>query len=146
MASPYIADTDDRNQEFRCQVLREQPFRGTTTDVSQVTERCNVDYQFLSCAPCDGDSADLAIESAPASSGAPQPAVTLPLRTKTAGTPGVRKTAFRKQSQRPAWFPGIYGTLSAKERVCVLSLAASFRKATAMDFTSRNIRGNRWNL
>ena len=26
---PYIADTDDRNQEFRCQVRREQPFRST---------------------------------------------------------------------------------------------------------------------
>ena len=62
VAKPYIADTDDRNQEFRCQVLREQPLRGTTTEVSQVTERCNVDYQFLSCAPCDGDSADLAME------------------------------------------------------------------------------------
>ena len=35
VASPYIAD---------CQVLREQPFRSTTSDVSQVTERCNVDY------------------------------------------------------------------------------------------------------
>ena len=27
VAKPYIADTDDRNQEFRCQVLREQPFK-----------------------------------------------------------------------------------------------------------------------
>ena len=26
---PYIADTDERNQEFRCQVRREQPFRST---------------------------------------------------------------------------------------------------------------------
>ena len=48
---PYIADTDDRNQEFRCQVRREQPFRSTTNDVAQVTDSCNVDYQFLSCAP-----------------------------------------------------------------------------------------------
>ena len=48
VAKPYIADTDDRNQEFRCQVLREQPFRSTSNDVAQVTDRCNVDFQFLS--------------------------------------------------------------------------------------------------
>ena len=52
----------------------------------------------------------------------------------TAVTPGVRKPAFRTQSQRPAWFPDIFGALSAKERACVVSFAASFRKAAAMDF------------
>ena len=49
--TPCIADTDDRNQEFRCQVRREQPFRSTSNDVAQVTDRCNVDFQFLFCAP-----------------------------------------------------------------------------------------------
>ena len=48
---PYIEDTDERNQEFRCQVRREQPFRSTTNDVAQVTNRCNVDFQILMCAP-----------------------------------------------------------------------------------------------
>ena len=47
----FIADDDERNQEFRCQVVREQPFRSTSNDVTQVTDRCNVDYQFLPCAP-----------------------------------------------------------------------------------------------
>ena len=48
---PYIADTDDRTQEFRCQVHREQPFRSTTNDATQATDTCNVDFQFLACAP-----------------------------------------------------------------------------------------------
>ena len=48
---PYIADTDERNQEFRCQVMREQPFRSTSNDCAQVANRCNVDFQFLHCAP-----------------------------------------------------------------------------------------------
>jgi len=141
VAKAYIADTDDRNQEFRCQVLREQPFRSTTTDVSQATERCNVDFQFLACAPRDGAAADLPIESAPASSGAPQPAVQLRLREKTSVTRSVRKPAFIKRPQRPAWFPGIFRALSAKERACVVSFAAAFRKAAAMDFYTTKYQG-----
>ena len=31
--------------------MREQPFRSTSNDVTQATNRCNVDYQFLACAP-----------------------------------------------------------------------------------------------
>ena len=47
----FIADDDDRDQEFRCQVIREQPFRSTSNDVCQATDSCNVDFQFLTCAP-----------------------------------------------------------------------------------------------
>ena len=47
----FIAEDDERKQKFRCQVVREQPFRSTSSDVSQATDRCNVDYQFLPCAP-----------------------------------------------------------------------------------------------
>ena len=49
--TPYIEECEDRNQEFRCMVRREQPFRSTSNDVAQVTNRCNVDFQFLFCAP-----------------------------------------------------------------------------------------------
>ena len=59
----------------------------------------------------------------------------------TAVTRGVRKPAFSKQSQRPAWFPGIFAALSAKERACVVSFAASFRKAAAMDFYITKYQG-----
>ena len=34
IVSPFIAETDERNQDCRCQVKREQPFRSTTNDVS----------------------------------------------------------------------------------------------------------------
>ena len=44
-------DKDDHNQEFRCQVCREQLFRSVSNDVAQATNRCNVDFQFLFCAP-----------------------------------------------------------------------------------------------
>ena len=49
----FVDDTDDRNQRCRCQVKRDQPFRSTTNDVSQVSNRCNVDFQFLMCAPVE---------------------------------------------------------------------------------------------
>ena len=65
VTTPYIAENDDRNQEFRCQVLREQPFRSTSNDVAQAANRCNVDFQILFCAP-----PVLAVDAAPASGGA----------------------------------------------------------------------------
>ena len=107
---PYIADTDDRNQEFRCQVRREQPFRGTTNDVTQATDRCNVDFQFLPCAPplpplClparDGDAPQVAAGSASPDSGAAQPATSTTassrqrLRKKTRPLQGARKLALK---------------------------------------------------
>ena len=61
VARVFIAEDDERKQEFRCQVVREQPFRSTTNDVAQSTNRCNVDYQFLPCAPplpADGQDSD----------------------------------------------------------------------------------------
>ena len=51
VSTVFIAEDDERKQEFRCQVVREQPFRSTSNDVAQATDRCNVDYQFLCCAP-----------------------------------------------------------------------------------------------
>ena len=62
----FIAEYDERKQEFRCQVVREQPFRSTSNDVTQATDRCNVDYQFLPCAPplppdADGSNASDAV-------------------------------------------------------------------------------------
>ncbi len=73
--TPYIADTDDRNQESRCHVQSEQPLRRTSDDVAQVTDRCNVDFQSLFCAPPQPpEDGELAAHAAAASSGTPQPA------------------------------------------------------------------------
>ena len=37
VAKAFIANDDERNQEFRCQVVREQPFRSTSNDVTQAS-------------------------------------------------------------------------------------------------------------
>ena len=163
---PYIAETDDRNQEFRCQVKREQPFRSTSNDVAQVLDRCNVDFQFLECAPSMPiDDEDPGTPTALASSGALQPAVpgdgapqpvasadlltaaSLPQRRRlTKKTPGIVKkidkkaSIARKPSDTPAWFPG-WTNLSKKERACIASFAASFQKAAAMDFYITKYQG-----
>ena len=66
----FIAEDDERKQKLRCQVVREQPFRSTSSDVTQATDRCNVDYQFLPCAPPlppdakDSDATQLVVDSA----------------------------------------------------------------------------------
>ena len=149
---PYIADTDDRNQEFRCQVRREQPFRSTTNDVTQAADRCNVDFQFLPCAPPlprddeepapDNDAPQLEADSARANSGAAQPAVPRRrrIRKKTGVVKDVGKPAVKKRWQRPAWFPGS-ASLSSKDKACVTSFAAAFRKAASMDFYITKYQG-----
>ena len=48
---PYVEMDEDRNDQYRCKVVREQPFRSASSDVSQSCDRCNVDYQFLPCPP-----------------------------------------------------------------------------------------------
>ena len=94
---PYIADTDDRNQEFRCQVRREQPFRSTTNDVAQVTDSCNVDYQFLSCAPpLPPDDKEPPRDSAASPLAQPVVAARCRLRKKTPVLRGGRKPVLKK--------------------------------------------------
>ena len=79
--------------------------------------------------------------SVPVNSGAPQPAGRPRLNKKTTVAPGVRKTAFDKQPQRPSWLPGIFYALPPEEQACVMSFAASFRKAAAMDFYITKYQG-----
>ena len=129
----FIADDDERNQEFRCQVVREQPFRSTSNDVTQVTDRCNVDYQFLPCAPpLPADTDDNNVTQLPGTR------VSRRLRTKT--RPGVTKAASPVRFKKPPWFPKAM-TLSQKEQRCILSFAASFQKAAAMDFYITKYQG-----
>ena len=125
VAKVFIAEDDDRKQEFRCQVVREQPFRSTSNDVTQATARCNVDYQFLACAPplpadaedsnatqlvaCSpapddaasttgqhGDATQLANATSVVANNASQPFARRRLRTKT--RPGPTKAASQLRS------------------------------------------------
>ena len=141
----FIAEDDERKQEFRCQVVREQPFRSTSNDVAQSTDRCNVDYQFLSCAPplpTDGQDSDAtqlaACNPSEAANVALQPAAGRRLRTKT--RPGATKYGSRVRHKKPPWFPASM-TLSSREQRCIQSFAASFQKAAAMDFYITKYQG-----
>ena len=58
----YVEETDDRNQKHRIQVVRTQPFRSASNDVCQVCNRCNVDYQFLACAPSEVAAAPVIVK------------------------------------------------------------------------------------
>ena len=49
--TPVVATTDIHNEFGRVLPKRDNPFTGSTSDVSQVTLRCNVDVQFLPRAP-----------------------------------------------------------------------------------------------
>ena len=47
VTTPYVAHTDDDNNEYgRCIVRRHNCFRGSSNDVCQVVLRCNVDLQY----------------------------------------------------------------------------------------------------
>ena len=65
VSEPFTQEEDDRNQQYRCQVKREQPFWSTSDDICQVTDRCNVDYQFLFCAPLPSSKIEAVPESTP---------------------------------------------------------------------------------
>ena len=154
----FIEEDDDRKQQFRCQVVREQPFRSTSNDVSQVTDRCNVDYQFLPCAPPlppdteDSDVVQLAVDSAlamPASDSATtqqddalQSVARRRVRTKTRFGATKADTQLRTQVRfkRPPWFPRT-STMSPRELRCIQSFAASFEKAASMDFYITKYQG-----
>jgi len=140
VSQPYIEETDDRNQQFRCQCRREQPFRSTSNDVCQVTDRCNVDFQFLFCAP------SLPPAESPQSNGsASQPAAAVPgkdeasrppkRRRLTQKTPACHQRPVHKRAadDSPSWFPSAT-SLSSSERACIRSFAASFQKAHAIGY------------
>ena len=140
VSEPHIEETDGRNQQFRCQLRREHPFRSTSNDVAQVSDRANVDFQFLSCAPPappDAQPAGAGNEAATATTGSTRQR----LRKKTRAVPAVQKPAFKKQPRSPTWFPGSFATLTSQEQACATSFAASFRKAAAMDFYITKYQG-----
>ena len=129
--------------EALCQVVREQPFRGTTNDVMQTTNRCNTDHQFLTCVPPppaddsvttnDGDVVRSSTCTDPGVGSAIQPSARRRIRTKT--REGSTKVASQQppRSKKPPWFPNA-AKLSSGERGSILSFAAAFQKAASMDF------------
>ena len=159
----FIAEDDERKQQFRCQVVREQPFRSTSSDVSQATDRCNVDYQFLPCAPPlppdaeDSDATQLVVDSAlplpPPDSATTQQGDVLQsaarrrLRTKTrlGATKAVTQLRSQVRFKRPPWFPRTT-TLSSRELGGIQSFSLHHLKKSCSHvfFTSRIIKGSRW--
>ena len=164
----FIAEDDERKQEFRCQVVRGQPFRSTSNDATQAIDCCNVDYQLLPCAPplppdaednnatqlaaCPpandsataqhGDVTQLADCTNLAANNAAQPSARRRLRTKTRSgvTKAVSQTRSQVRFKKPPWFPKSV-TLSSREQRCIQSFAASFEKAAAMDFYITKYQG-----
>ena len=152
VGEPFVDSTDDRNQRCRCQVRRDQPFRSSTNDVCQVSNRCNVDFQFLMCAPVE--SAVVADENQP--SGASQPAQVEALapaqvtkrRRLTRKTPGATKatpavgngSALVYQSSARKWLYAC-GPLQPADQGVVESFQVAFQKAFSMDFYITKYQG-----
>ena len=130
VTEPYIEETDDRKQEYRCQLKREQPFRSTSNDVCQATDGCNVDYQFLSCAPPRAPDASDASQLAP-----PSPK----RRRLTKNAPGFIK---QHAPSRAKGLKYLYGCdLAGVDSKMLLGFAAAFRKAYGMDFYITKYQG-----
>ena len=145
--SPFVEESDDRSQHYRCQLKREHPLRSTSNDICQVTDRCNVDYQFLGCAPvhCSDDS------------GAFQPAPPMGLtggkrltkKTKPAPPMGLtggkrltKKTKITKKYRTGTCEKWLYGCNTKNvDAKLLLSFTCAFRKAYSMDFYITKYQG-----
>ena len=153
---PYVEASDDRNQEFRCQLKREQPVRSTSNDVCQVNDRCNVDFQFLPCAPPDALAANDGQNDAPqlvpgpvddGQNDAPQ-LVPPPVRSKRLYKKTKPHAVFLKRRPcrppAPASLQWLYGVDFTKVDQKLLHMfSAAFRKAYQMDFYITKYQGKR---
>ena len=142
--TPYIEESDDRNDQHRCKVRREQPFRSASSDVGQVCGRCNMDYQFLLCAPHDVEHVEVAecaestaLTCPPVASGAGSAS------QPTADEATARRGTKRKRVEHFEWLSGTeYKALDPLVRATVLaSFSAAFRKQYAMDFYITKYQG-----
>ena len=141
VSGPYIEELDDRNDQFRCKVKREQPFRSASSDAGQVCCRNNMDFQFLSCAPQDLDHAAEDVEAPePSDSAAGDGAIPCG---------GGMRGAKRKRTETYEW---LYGTQHKRlERGLRWKFAQSFSAAPfksniRLTFTSRSIKASTWKL
>ena len=153
--SPFIAETDERNQDCRCQVKREQPFRSTTNDVSQSCATCNVDFQFLSCAPPEPfedttpSRADDAIQIVLTQANdvgqdvqKMQNDKKIIRRRLTKKGPHLTKQhgLYKKHKNEHKWFYAC-SSLHPRDKPLLQSFASAFRKAYAMDFYITKYQG-----
>ncbi len=145
--TPFIDFSDERNQRCRCQVRRDQPFRSASNDVCQVTNRCNVDFQFLLCAPDDAAEATETLQ--PGGDAEPVPAASEPaprrrLTKKTAPkkTSGAIKAVVLRRCNNGGkkWLYGC-GSLQPEDAAVVESFQAAFQKAFSMDFYITKYQG-----
>ena len=124
---PYIEEDEDRNDQHRCKVIRDQPFRSTSNDVSQASDRCNVDYQFLPCPPLLPSDVEDANEDHDASQ----------LVGREARQQGDAHAAYSCK-----WLYGCsLKKLGSMGQAIVQSFAAAFRKQYAMDFYITKYQG-----
>ena len=135
---------DDRNHQFRCQLKREQPLRSTSNDVCQVTDRCNVDFQFLPCAPVETTDTDNATQLV--AGDATQPACHEPRKSRrlTKKTKDVtkRRVAASRTKNEMKWLYGCnVSSMGSSDRQLTRSFLAAFRKAYAMDFYITKYQG-----
>ena len=130
VAQPYVEETDDRNQQFRCQLKRETPLRSTSNDVCQVTDRCNVDFQCLVCVPAlENDAPQLV------------PGESAPRKRLFKKTKDITKShgSTYKGQRGVKW---LYACNTSQFDVKLLnSFSAAFRKAYAMDFYITKYQG-----
>ena len=121
---PYIETSAERTEQYRCKVKRAQPFRSASSDVCQAADQCNVDFQFLPCAPIleeDETAPDLAAASHAGASPAP---------------------AKQTVKSAPQWLGGVlWRSLSPARRNVVNSVSSAFRKMHAMDFYITKYQG-----
>ena len=134
MCTPYVEKTNCRSQEYRCQLKRETPLRSTSNDVCQVTDRCNVDYQFLVCAP-----PETAFEN-----DAPQlvPDSVAPIRKRlTKKTkPITKQTLAMSHGKRGIKWLYWCGAINFDSNF-LLNFSEAFRKAYGMDFYITKYQG-----
>ncbi len=129
-----MEDTDDRNQQFRCQLKRKTPLRSTSNDVCQVTDRCNVDFQYLVCAPSQCDDENDALQIVPIDVEPKRKRLT----KKTTVITKRRVSTFGTK-RGVKW---LYGCDASKfNPKLLLNFAAAFRKAYAMDFYITKYQG-----
>ena len=102
-----------RNDQYRCKVKRAQPFRGASNDVAQVCNQCNVDFQYLPCAPLLDDGTNTG-DSEPGCTSLPEP---------------------DKSTEAPQWLVGVeWGKLCPEQKKIVAAFNAAFRKMLVLDF------------
>ena len=137
VAEPYVETSADRNDQFRCKVKREQPFRSATNDVCQAGDRCNTDFQFLLTAPLlPEEVVEEVPEAAPATAGQEELSASEPGAQREEGSQKTKKLREVKTAMASLVALGVHldGSLTSEAAQIMQCTTDSFRKAMAMDY------------